>query len=39
MKLKGIGLWLVRKEHFSILACVFGRKCQSHACGKSWAKI
>ena len=39
MDLKGIGLWLVRKEHFSIFTCVFARGCQSHVCGKSWVKI
>ena len=36
MNLKGIGLWSVRKEHFSIFMCVFAGECQSHVCGKSW---
>ena len=37
MNLKGIGLWSVRKEHFSIFTCVFAR--ESHVCGKSLDKI
>ena len=39
MNLKGIGLWSVRKEHFSIFTCVFAREYQSHVCGKSLDKI
>ena len=39
MNLKGIGLWSVRKEHFSIFTCVFAGECQSHVREKSWDKI